>query len=163
MSRPAPAVPTSAPVIAPDLRRLVEGAPDGVFIADTQGRYLYVNQAGCRLLGMQADEILGKTIFDLIPEADATRLRASERVMREGSTHVGEWALRHKDGHWVPVEVSANILPDGQWQVKASCGSCSCSSLPRFAWPGQNRAVTVVTNNHRTAALRSTRAKHCNV
>lgn len=116
MSRPAPAVPTSAPVIAPDLRRLVEGAPDGVFIADTQGRYLYVNQAGCRLLGMQADEILGKTIFDLIPEADATRLRASERVMREGSTHVGEWVLRHKDGHWVPVEVSANILPDGQWQ-----------------------------------------------
>lgn len=29
---------------------------------------------------------------------------------------VEEWVLRHKDGHWVPVEVSANILPDGRWQ-----------------------------------------------
>lgn len=25
--------------------------------------------------------------------------------------------LRHKDGHWVPVEVSANILPNGLWQA----------------------------------------------
>jgi PAS domain S-box-containing protein len=109
-------MPHRPPLREPDTRALVEAAPDGVFVADMDGRYIYVNQAGCRMLGMEAGEILGKTIFELIPEGDATRLEASKRAMLDGRTHVEEWVLRHKDGHWVPVEVSANILPNGQWQ-----------------------------------------------
>jgi PAS domain S-box-containing protein len=35
--------------------------------------------------------------------------------MLEGASDVGEWRLRRKDGSFVPVEVSANILPDGRW------------------------------------------------
>lgn len=100
----------------PDARALLDAAPDGVFVADVHGRYNYVNHAGCRMLGWERREILGKTIFDLIPESDATRLQSSRQAMLEGQTHVEEWVLRHKDGHWVPVEVSANMLPDGQWQ-----------------------------------------------
>lgn len=99
-----------------DTHALLEAAPDGVFVADIHGRYIYVNQAGARLLGMTPDEIVGKTIFDLIPESDAVRLDASRRAMLDGRCHVEEWVLRHKDGHWVPVEVSANILPGGEWQ-----------------------------------------------
>jgi PAS domain S-box-containing protein len=109
-------MPHRPPLREPDTRALVEAAPDGVFVADMDGRYIYVNQAGCRMLGMEAGEILGKTIFELIPEGDAIRLEASKRAMLDGLTHVEEWVLRHKDGHWVPVEVSANILPNGQWQ-----------------------------------------------
>ena len=33
-----------------------------------------------------------------------------------GMPHVGEWRLRRKDGSYVAVEVSANIIPDGRWQ-----------------------------------------------
>ncbi|MES2483458.1 MAG: PAS domain S-box protein [Pseudomonadota bacterium] len=116
MIYPASVPPTTDQLIVPDFRRLIDAAPDGVFVADAGGTYVYVNQAGCRMLGMQAHEILGKSIFDLIPEADAMRFRASQHTMLEGRTHVDEFALRHKDGHCVPVEVSANILPDGQWQ-----------------------------------------------
>jgi len=36
--------------------------------------------------------------------------------MLAGQSHIGEWLLRRKDGSWLPVEVNANILPDGQWQ-----------------------------------------------
>lgn len=104
------------PVPEPDARALLDAAPDGVFVADRQGRYTYVNEAGCRMLGWEPGEILGKTIFDLIPEGDAIRLRASRQSMLEGRAQVDEWELRHKDGRWVPVEVSANILPNGQWQ-----------------------------------------------
>ncbi len=35
--------------------------------------------------------------------------------MLEGASDVDEWRLRRKDGSFVPVEVSANILPDGRW------------------------------------------------
>lgn len=110
-------MPDHLPLSEPDIHRLLEAAPDGVFVADMHGRYIYVNGAGCRMLGMEPSEILGRTIFDLIPEGDAIRLQASKRTMLEGRAHVEEWVLRHKDGHWVPVEVSANILPNGLWQA----------------------------------------------
>ena len=110
-------MPERPPLSEPDLHALLDAAPDGVFVSDMHARYIYVNQAGCRMLGMERDEILGKTILDLIPESDAVRLQASKRAMLEGRTHVDEWVLRHKDGHWVPVEISANVLPNGQWQA----------------------------------------------
>ena len=40
----------------------------------------------------------------------------SRELLLEGTIQVGEWRLRRKDGSFVPVEVSARILPDGRWQ-----------------------------------------------
>lgn len=98
------------------IRRLLELAPDGVFVADPDGRYTYVNGAAARMLGYSRDELVGMHIRDLIPAGDAARLESSRQLMRDGGTHVDEWELRHKDGRWIPVEISANILADGQWQ-----------------------------------------------
>jgi PAS domain S-box-containing protein len=110
-------MPDRSPLRELDIHALLDSAPDGVFVADVHGRYIYVNQAGCRMLGMERDELLGKTVFDLIPEGDGVRLQASKRAMLAGRDQAEEWVLRHKDGHWVPVEVNANILPNGQWQA----------------------------------------------
>ena len=97
-------------------RSLVEQAPDGIFLADLDGRYTDVNEAGCRMLGYTREEIVGKTIIDLIPSDDIERLWQSREVLLQGPIHVAEWSLRRKDGSYVPVEVSAKILPDGRWQ-----------------------------------------------
>jgi PAS domain S-box-containing protein len=98
-----------------ELRALVDLAPDGIFVADIDGRYTFVNEAGCRLLGCSVDEIIGKTIVDLIPAEDVDRLLASKSRMLRGENDSDEWKLRRKDGQWIPVEVNAKILPDGQW------------------------------------------------
>jgi PAS domain S-box-containing protein len=98
------------------LEALLEQAPDGIFVADLDGRYTDVNDAGCRLLGMSRDEIIGKTIVDLLPPEEAARLWESREHLLRGEIHVADWMLRRKDGRYVPVEVSAKILPDGRWQ-----------------------------------------------
>jgi PAS domain S-box-containing protein len=98
------------------LQVLVEHASDGIFIADVNGLYTFVNESGCRMLGCSRAEVIGKTIFDLIPNEDVELLLASKSAMLQGATHVAEWRLRRKDGSWLPVEVSAKILADGQWQ-----------------------------------------------
>ncbi len=98
------------------MQAVFELAPDGVFMADIEGRYTHVNAAGCRMLGCQPGDIIGRTIFDFIPPEDAARLVQSKAAMLQGRSHVGEWRLRRKDGSWLPVEVHANILADGQWQ-----------------------------------------------
>jgi len=97
-------------------RDLFNLAADGVFIADLEGRYTDVNDAGCRMLGYAREELVGKTIVDLIPAADADRLWQAKDQLLKGGVHVAEWVLRRKNGSYLPVEVSAKILPDGRWQ-----------------------------------------------
>jgi PAS domain S-box-containing protein len=85
-------------------------------VADLSGRYANVNGAGCRLLGFSREEIVGKTIVDFIPAEDVDKLGREKARLLAGETVVSEWVLRRKDGTYVPVEVSAAILPDGRWQ-----------------------------------------------
>lgn len=98
-------------------RDILEHASDGIFVMDLEGRYTDANSAGCRMLGYSREEIVGKTIFDLIAPGDAGRLRRSKEELFEGGIHVAEWTFRRTDGACVPVEVSAKILPDGRWQA----------------------------------------------
>ena len=106
----------SAPLSQAGIQALLELAPDGIFVADIEGRYTHVNAAGCAMLGYRRDEIVGRTIFDFIAPDDADRLMRSKAAMLKGQSQADEWLLRRKDGTWLPVEVNANILPDGQWQ-----------------------------------------------
>ena len=99
-------------------REVVELAPDAFFQADLDGRFTDVNQAACRLLGYDRDELIGKTIFDIVPGEDADRLRALRAdLLVPGRVNTAEWTHKRKDGTLVPVEVSSNILPDGRWQA----------------------------------------------
>ena len=97
-------------------RDLIEHASDGIFVADLAGRYTAVNSAGCRMLGYACEEIVGKTIMDLIPPEDVERLAESKAQLEAGGTHIGEWTLRRKDGTNLPVEVNAKIIRGGRWQ-----------------------------------------------
>jgi PAS domain S-box-containing protein len=97
------------------LQALIDQAPDAIFVADIDGRYIYVNEAGCRMLGYSRDEVLGKKIDDTILAKDAGRLARAKTAMLEGRTEAAEWTLRRKDGTGLPVEVNAHILSNGQW------------------------------------------------
>jgi PAS domain S-box-containing protein len=97
------------------LQALIEQAPDGIFAADIEGRYLYINEAGCRMVGYSRDELLGMKIEDTVLSRDPGRLARAMAVMREGRTHPAEWTLRRKDGTALTVEVNAHILSNGQW------------------------------------------------
>ncbi len=98
-----------------ELASLLEQAPDGIFVADLDGRYTAVNDAGCRMLGYARGEILGKPL-ELLPPEDVAHLQPSGAGTPSGTKHVAEARLRRKDGTFVPVEISAKILPDGRWQ-----------------------------------------------
>jgi PAS domain S-box-containing protein len=107
----------AARAAATRLEELLAHASDPIFVADLDGRYTEVNEAACRMLGFSREELLGKTIVDLIPDVDRERLRRTREELLAGGTRVDEWTLVRKDGAAVPVEVSAKILPDGRWQA----------------------------------------------
>ena len=101
-------------------RDLIELAPDAFFLADLDGHFVDVNQTACRMLGYQRDELLTRSIGDIIPAEDLPRLAAVRAtLLAPGQTDTGEWRHRRKDGALVSVEVSAKILPGGRWQAFA--------------------------------------------
>jgi PAS domain S-box-containing protein len=99
------------------LRELIQQAPEPVFVADLEGRYVDVNRAAERLLGYERAELLEMSVGDVIVPEDTNRLSAArEQLAQEGAApQVAEWMLRRKDGVVLPVEVSAKIYPDGRW------------------------------------------------
>ncbi|ATX82710.1 PAS/PAC sensor hybrid histidine kinase [Mariprofundus ferrinatatus] len=98
-----------------ELESLFQHASDGIFIADLNGCYTAVNSTGCTMLGYQKDELIGKSISDLLPPKEQERLAAHKKKLLQGESEVSEWYLQKKDGHLFPVEVSARILNDGRW------------------------------------------------
>lgn len=109
---------TQQKVAEDKFQQLFEQASDAIFIADLNGRYTEVNASACNMLGYLKEELVGKTIVDLIPPEDVPRLKESKnKLLKEGKAQIEEWTLKKKDGTFVPVEISTKILPDGRWQA----------------------------------------------
>ncbi|MDC0742524.1 PAS domain S-box protein [Polyangium mundeleinium] len=96
-------------------RDLVELAADGIFVVDAAGRCIDVNGAGCGMLGLSRDELVGTALLDRIAPDAASRFQAAMRRLAEpGTVDVAEWDLQKKDGTYLPVEISAKSSPDGR-------------------------------------------------
>ncbi len=105
------------------LRKVLDAAPDAVFIADQRGCYNYVNRQASVLLGYTADELLRMEIADITPKEElAESLAGLERLKKDGQVRM-EFRLQRKNGSLVPVELNAIVLPDGN--LYGSCRDIS--------------------------------------
>ncbi|HEV2470344.1 MAG TPA: sigma 54-interacting transcriptional regulator [Candidatus Sulfotelmatobacter sp.] len=97
-------------------RALVEQASDGIFISDAQGRYIDVNSAGAEMLGYTREEVLQRSIADVIIPEDVPRIPVEVARFAGGATVRSDWTFRRKDGSCFPGEVCGKQLPDGRLQ-----------------------------------------------
>jgi PAS domain S-box-containing protein len=73
------------------LQAVIEGTTDAVFVKDMEGRYLMINTAGARLVGRNAEEVLGKSDLDMFSPETARQIMDKDRmVIREGVTRTYE-------------------------------------------------------------------------
>jgi PAS domain S-box-containing protein len=86
------------------LRTLIDALPDLVYTKDLQGRFVTCNLATLVLVGCDTEaELAGKTVFDVLPKAEAERTQADDlRVLAGG-------AVLDRD------EASVNIAGLTQW------------------------------------------------
>ncbi|MFI5045980.1 MAG: PAS domain S-box protein [Acidimicrobiia bacterium] len=95
---------------------IVDSAPDGIIVADEAGRVVVVNRQTEEIFGYARDDLLGRSVDDLLPDrfqhhhhAHRTRYRAEPRTRPMG---VGlELHGRREDGSEFPVEISLSPLP----------------------------------------------------
>ena len=90
--------------------QLVEHAADGIVITDADLRLTDVNAAACRLIGYSRDELLGRSVADLVAPADLAGLPLQIEPVRDGRGAVTERRLRRKDGSILFAEISAHAF-----------------------------------------------------
>ncbi|WP_078832571.1 PAS domain-containing sensor histidine kinase [Sediminibacterium ginsengisoli] len=93
-------------------RALVENSMDMIMQVNAEREITYVSPATCRIMGMDAAELTGKRMKDLMHEEDVQRLLPGfERFLSEpGTTISSEYRVKIKDGSYLWVEGSVTNL-----------------------------------------------------
>jgi PAS domain S-box-containing protein len=91
-------------------RELFEGSPDAIFVEDLNGTVLDVNPAACSLHGLHREELLGKTVTQLVPAESREQVWRDFKALVSGNLRQIEGVSVAKDGRVVPVDVRANPI-----------------------------------------------------
>ncbi|HSG40269.1 MAG TPA: PAS domain S-box protein, partial [Thermoanaerobaculia bacterium] len=93
-------------------RALVQNASDLISILDTEGVIRYESPSHQRVLGLEAEEHVGRGMLELVhPEDRHVLEEALHRVAeRPGEIATAEYRLRHRDGSWRVLESTASNL-----------------------------------------------------
>jgi hypothetical protein len=83
---------------------------EAAFLVDDTGRFRYVNEDGCRVLGYTREELLGMGVPDIDPGFPAGRWSDHWRDLKAQRSLNFESRHRTRDGRIFPVEVSANYF-----------------------------------------------------
>ena len=97
-------------------RNLIDQAWDAIFVIDSTGKMLLVNEQACQMLGYTQEELLRLNIVDTYPVEE--RAIAAQRIaMAQRGDHLRyERSMVRKDGTIIPAEVSIGMLLNGMIQ-----------------------------------------------
>jgi PAS domain S-box-containing protein len=101
---------------------ILESVGDGIYGVDMQGRIIFVNEVGARLMGYTQGEMEGKDLLAMLghARADGSVYRIEDSPIyaaRRSSAAIRarDEVFRHKDGHPIPVEyVACPMLSNGR-------------------------------------------------
>ncbi len=93
-------------------RALVQNSSDVISVLATDGTVTYQSPCSQNILGLAAEEIEGKNIFDFIHPDDAATASAAftASLNNPGETHILEYRFRHKNGSWCYLESRSNFI-----------------------------------------------------
>jgi len=95
-------------------RELLENIADWIWETDCKNSYTYCSDSVLNFLGFDAKELIGKTPFDFMSEAEATRVQNifTLHIKSKESIIELESLYMHKDGHEVVVLIDAIAILD---------------------------------------------------
>ena len=129
------------------LQEVLESLPNPFFFKNRQGVYLGCNRALELYLGKSRDQILGRTLWELLPPEEATLFAAKdEDLFRTGGHQVFEADARREDGEVRHVLFSKALWIDASGEVAGSV--CQCQDITEL----RKRELTYRENETRLRA-----------
>jgi len=92
------------------LKHSIDVHYDAAYWTDSDGKFIYVNEAGSKVLGFEAGELIGKTIQEVNPKATPERMRVVWDKLRKDGFHKGESTHRRRDGSEISVEILTSYV-----------------------------------------------------
>jgi len=101
----------------------MEKAPEGVYMNDLDGNFLYGNRKAEEIIGYRREELIGRNFLDFNMIAEDSLSKASEllKASIEGrSTGPDDLEMIRKDGRRIVIEITTNVIQrEGQANVLA--------------------------------------------
>ena len=95
-------------------RDLFDHAQDVVYTTDPKMNITSMNEAGLQILGYQAEELVGRSFYELLAPADAARLKIQDvRLPAGGARPTIEALVRRKDGSEATLEIVSRWITEG--------------------------------------------------
>jgi PAS domain S-box-containing protein len=88
----------------------LDNVHEAAFLADENGKFRYVNEESCRVLGYEREELLNLGVADVDPDVPSESWREHWQKLKEQGSLTFEGRHRGKDGSTFPVEISANYF-----------------------------------------------------
>ncbi len=98
-------------------RMLFDHTAEAIFLADTTGDFLLVNNKAVELTGFSRTELLDMNISDLFSGSDAGSLPPDFDLLSGDAARSTECLFTRKDGATILVEILAMVMPDGNIQA----------------------------------------------
>ena len=94
-------------------RNYMELAPDGVYMSDLKGTFLYGNSKSEEIIGYRREELIGKNFLELnllTEEGMNKAVQWLQENMKGNPTGPDEIELIRKDGQIIPVEINTSVV-----------------------------------------------------
>ena len=93
-------------------RKLFQGAAEGILVADIETRkFLYANQAICKMLGYTEAELTEKGVTDIHPKEDLARILGVFAALAKGEkSFVRNIPCLRKDGAKIITDISGTLM-----------------------------------------------------
>lgn len=100
-------------------RLITESIYDCVSLVDTSGVYQYVSPSYRKTLGYAPEELIGRNGFSITHPDDLERIfKLYVERMEKGYNEIKyETRVLHRDGHYVPMEVTVLAVKDPQGKL----------------------------------------------
>ncbi|MET3588909.1 PAS domain S-box-containing protein, partial [Pseudorhizobium tarimense] len=73
--------------------------PHPVIVKDDQSKFIFLSDAACELIGVNCDEVYGRTDHDLLPKEEADAIRAMDvHILATGGEELFEEQITGRDG-----------------------------------------------------------------
>ena len=98
------------------LQEILDAIPSPVFYKDTQGVYIGCNKAFLAFMGRTHEEMIGKTVFDVLTEEQAAENDAQDRriISNQGGASYESYIRRHDGVNRLVLQTKATFSrPDG--------------------------------------------------
>ena len=92
------------------VKQSIDVHPDGVYWLDANSEFVYVNDAACKAVGYEHEELIGQPLSLINPSATPEEMEAIWAQLPHDRPYFGEVVHRRKDGSEFPVEITATYV-----------------------------------------------------